>query len=83
MEIDIPDFDDIKFEDLCDACGGHKIREQWDYPPRERDARGRLKPWKGIRTEVPCDRCDSDGMVPTTLGDRLLEFLAKQQFKAS
>ena len=82
MEIEIPDLDDVKFEELCGCCRGAMVTTTYENLPRERDKNGRLRPIEYKKVTTPCPvNHDSDGMVPTIVGERLLDFLARRGIK--
>jgi hypothetical protein len=83
MEIEVPDFNDIKFEELCRCCQGTRKYQRWDPLPRERDKAGKLKPQRNAPTTVDCTFCDARGMAPTVVGERLLDFLAARRALSS
>lgn len=74
MEIEIPDLNDIAFDEQCRACYGSGLRVERQYvPPTDGKKRG-----KYVDVRVPCN-C-ANGRVLTPAGRTLLAFLEREGF---
>jgi hypothetical protein len=78
MEIDIPDLDDVKFSDTCYTCWGggwvlEYIHTREQITPTY--SRGTSTP---TGRHIPCHTCKQTGVLLTSVGGRLIDFLTER-----
>lgn len=77
MEIEIPDLNDIKFEEGCGYCDDNGTRDRgYVELPRAKGQRQKYGPPDPPREK--CDWCRGTKIRLTPVGERLVEFLTKR-----